>query len=117
MIIRDLLDRVEKEFAHQYESDLLIAWLNELERDIEDFLSGFEGNEDHTFTPHTSVSDSLQIEEPQIYLPFLIAQVCLANEEYDRYNNHVEIFLAKYQDWKDRYIRKHMPVSRGKLKL
>ena len=117
MTIRQIFRRVEEQFPHGYKDGLLLAWINDLERDIAEVFTHYKGTEQYTFENHTSLDEDVQIEEPQIYVPYLIAQICLANQEYDHYNNHSQIFMAKYQDWRDQYIREHMPVSQGTYKL
>ena len=117
MTIKEIFKRVEDQFPHNYTSDVLMAWLNDLERDIAEVFTHYKGTEEYTFTNHTDLDENVQIAEPQIYVPYLIAQICLANQEYDRYNNNSQIFVAKYQDWRDKYIREHMPQYRGTYKL
>ena len=77
----------------------------------------YEETEEYAFVPHTLKTEEVLIDEPQIYVPYVISQICLANEEYDRYNNHAMIFQSRYQDWKDAYIRTHMPVCKGRVRL
>ena len=147
MTIQEMINRVNVLMPHQYPDDLLLGWVNELEKDIADVLSRYEteddtetadtietvavpteespeeedtpSGEDTEYDPtnHQSMDEDLQIDEPQIYVPFVIAQICLANEEYDRYNNHTAVFMSKYQDWRDKYIRNHMPRYRGKVMI
>ena len=117
MTIREIIKRVEKQFPHNYTDDVLLAWTNDLERDIAEVFTHFEDTKNYTFTNHTDIDENVQIDEPQIYVPYLISQICLANEEYDRYNNHAEIFQARYQDWKDKHIRKNKPVFKGTYRI
>ena len=115
MNIRDIINRVNIQFPNSYDKDMILAWINDLERDIAEFFTHFKGTEDYIFTEHTSVEEEPQVQEPRIYVPYVISQVCLANEEYDRYNNHAAVFQSAYQDWKDQYIREHMPRYKGKV--
>ena len=117
MTIQNILDRVQLQLPHQYPDDLMIQWVNELEKDIVEVLTHYEDTEDLEPVPHTAKTDDILIDEPQIYVPYLIAQVCLANEEYDRYNNHAMVFQSRYQDWKDSHIRTHMPVCKGRVRV
>lgn len=117
MTIRDISNRVNIQFPHSYENPMIIEWVNDLERAIAEVLKHYEGNEEYTFINHTDMEDEVQIDRPEIYVSWIISQICLANEEYDRYNNHAALFQAKYQDWKDEYLRTHLPINQGKFKL
>lgn len=115
MKVKDICERVSREHPHGYERPDLLAWINDLERDIAEVFTHYKGTEDYAFNEHEDMDEEVQVSEPRIYVPYVIAQICLANEEYDRYNNYSAVFEAAYQDWKDRYIREHMPKYKGKV--
>lgn len=117
MTIRTILERVNEQFPHNYNETSLLAWINDLERDIAEVFTHYEDTEDYTFTDHTDIDEEVQIDRPDVYVPWIISQICLANEEYDRYNNHAAIFQAKYQDFKEHYLRTHLPINEGRFKL
>ncbi len=118
MTIQTVFSRLNKQFVHQYDSEILMAWINDLERDISQrFLYPTFSSTPTEYTERISESDDLIAEDPDIYIQYLICQICLANEEYDRYNNHMAIFNQKMQEWKDWYIRTHRPVYKGKFKV
>ena len=117
MTIQDIKDRLDAEHPHQYGDDILIEWINDIERDISMFLRTFEGIITETSEKHDALTDDVMLEEPDIYVQYLICRICLANEEYDRYNVHTDIYNARLTDWKERYLRAHEPINRGTFKL
>lgn len=114
MTIQAIIDRVAEEFPHSYGTKALLAWTNDLERDIAEVLRHYIDGDEPMTEAHRITDEEVQIARPDIYVPWLISQICLANEEYDRYNNHMAIFQARYQDWKDEYSRTHRQAYRGK---
>lgn len=117
MTIADIKERLEKEHPNQYDDDLLIQWVNDVERDIAMFLRTFEGIITEESEEHDELTDDVMLNEPDLYTEYIICRVCLANEEYDRYNNHASLYDARLTDWKERYMRAHEPINKGTFKL
>ena len=117
MTIQEIKDRLSEEHPHQYKDKMIIEWVNDVERELSMFLRPYEGIYAETTEKHDDLSDTVMLEETDLYVQYLIARICLANEEYDRYNTHSDFYNARLQDWKDRYIRAHEPINRGTFKL
>ena len=117
MTIQDIKNRLTELHPNQYSDNMIIAWVNDVERDVSMFLRPFEGIITEESEKHDALTDEVMLEEPDIYVEYLISRICLANEEYDRYNNHAALFEARYTEWKDRYLRAHEPINRGTFKL
>lgn len=117
MTIQDIITRLEKEHPHQYDEDQVISWVNDVERDIAMFLRLFEGIIAEDSEMHDIPQDDVMLNEIDIYVEYIIARICLANEEYDRYNNHAAIFDQRLHEWKARYLRAHEPINRGTFRL
>ena len=117
MTIQEIKSRLNEVHPHQYPDSMIIAWVNDVERDISMYLREFEGIITEESEQHSSLNDEVMLNEPDIYVEYLISRICLANEEYDRYNNHAAIFQARYSEWKDRYIRAHQPLFKGTYKI
>ena len=117
MTVQQIADRVKTQFPHSYDDDMVLTWVNDLERVIAEVFTHYVDTASYEFTEHTKMSDTVQLARPEIYVPWVISQICLANEEYNRYNNHIAVFDGKYNDWKDEYIRTHMPVQKGRFIL
>ena len=117
MTIQDIKSRLAEVHPHQYSDPMIIAWVNDVERDISMYLRMFEGIITEESEKHDALTDEVMLEEPDIYVEYLISRICLANEEYDRYNNHAAIYETRCNEWKDRYLRAHEPINRGTFKL
>ena len=117
MTIQDVKDRVAREHPNQYTDADLIAWVNDVERDISMWLRTFEGIITEESEQHDALTDDVMINEPDVYAEYVISRICLANEEYDRYNNHAAIYNGSLTDWKERYLRSHMPICKGRIRI
>lgn len=117
MTVQDIKTRLEAEHPHQYNEKMLVEWINDVERDIAMFLRTFEGIITEDSEHRIDYQDEVTLNEPDLYVQYLISRICLANEEYDRYNSHAALYNARFTDWKERYIRAHEPISRGTYKL
>ncbi len=117
MTIQDIKNRLNKEHPNQYDDELIISWINDVERDIVMFLRLFEGIISEESEQHDSLTDEVMLNEIDVYTEYIICRICLSNEEYDRYNNHAAIFEQRLNEWKERYLRAHEPISRGSFKI
>lgn len=117
MTINDIKTRVDNERPNQYTSSQLIAWVNDVERDISMSLRPYEGIVTESSEQHDSLTDQVMLEEPDLYAEYVIARICLSDEEYDRYNIHAALYDERLTDWKERYIRAHRPISSGPVIL
>ena len=117
MTVQEIKDRLSEEHPNQYKDETIIAWINDVERDISMFLRTFEGIITESSEKHDALTDDVMLEEPDLYVQYLISRICNANEEYDRYNAHADLYNQRLADWKERYIRAHEPINRGTYKL
>ena len=116
MTINELFAYTEEMFPCQYSSSLKLKWVNQLEKDIYDFLTGFEGDLDD-LEPHTALTEDLQIDEPDIYALYISARADFSNAEYARYNNKVAQFNTFFDEWKARYIRTHRTSGKRYIRI
>lgn len=117
MTIQQIKERLEREHPHQYDDKAVIEWVNDVERDVAMWLRTFEGVITEDAEQHNALTDEVMLNEPDIYVEYLIARISLANEEFDRYNTHSQLFDARYTEWRERYLRAHQPINRGTFKL
>ena len=117
MTIQQIKERLSEEHPNQYSDQMIITWINDVERDISMFLRTFEGIIAEKSEQHDALTDDVMLEEPDLYIQYLISRICIANEEYDRYNAHADLYNQRLTDWKERYIRAHRPMSNGAFKL
>ena len=98
---------------------LKIEWLSHLDRRV--FKEVFSTHEPDAETPKafdgytqdTPPDTELLVKPPydDVYLYFLAMQIDLANLEYDKYNNSVQLYgnaLGQYKRW---YHRTHRPLA------
>lgn len=104
MTINELFTYTEEMFPCQYSSNLKLIWVNQLEKDIYDFLEGYDVELD-PLEPHTALTEDLLIDEPDIYALYISARADFANAEYARYNNKVAQFNTFFDEWKARFAR------------
>lgn len=103
-------------FPDQYSPDLKLVWVNQLEKEIYDFLKQYEGNTEEP-SPHTDLSEDTLIDEPDVYALYVSARADFANAEYARYNNKVAQFNAFFEEWKSRYTRSHRTIGRRYIRI
>lgn len=106
MTIKELFAYTEEQFPSQYPSDIKLQWVNQLEKEIADYLELFDEVEFH---PHEDILEETLIDEPDVYALYIGARTDFANAEYGRYNNKVVQFNTFFDEWKARYIRKNRP--------
>ena len=116
MIISDLFNYTEEMFPCQYSNNLKLVWVNQLEKEIYDFITQFEGELDD-LTPHENLADETLIDEPDIYALYISARADFANAEYARYNNKVAQFNTFFEDWKSRYLRSHRATGTRYIRI
>lgn len=102
MTIKELFAYTEEQYPSQYPVDIKLQWVNQLEKEIADFLEMFGEVE---FQPHTDISEDPLIDEPDIYALYIGARTDFCNAEYGRYNNKVVQFNTFFDEWKARYMR------------
>ena len=110
MIISDLFNYTEEMFPCQYSNNLKLVWVNQLEKEIYDYLTQFEGELDD-LEPHENLADETLIDEPDIYALYISARADFSNAEYARYNNKVAQFNTFFDEWKGRYARSHKSLG------
>lgn len=61
----------------------------------------------------------LTVESPydRMYVLYLVAQIDLANEDMDEYNNALATFSTAFGDWARAYRRAHRPKSAGGFRM
>lgn len=119
--IGDVLAEVDELMPHNYDDSMLVKWLSNLELKIvnelfrthklaedEAYLLEFEGYDDE------DSGSELLVKEPysELYRYYLMAKICFANQETDRYTNEMLMFNAAYQEFANYWNQTHMPLSK-----
>jgi hypothetical protein len=88
-----------------YSSDLLRTYIERIENIL---LTEIQGKKEITLTDNSELSVDGKYKE--IYEQYAIAQIDVANQEFDLYNNDIALFEATYENYRRDYIRNHRPT-------
>ena len=114
MVVSELFKLLQKANPHQFTDDMLLMWLKEAEKDIDEYLRHNYKEADEYEEAYAEfdfdtlgLNDSLLIDEPHIYIEWLSHKIDFANGEYERANNHAAMYNAFLTGWKERFFRGH----------
>lgn len=109
--IEDVIATVDDMYPNTYDRKDKEKWIKELEKRIEVEIIYTHEN------PFELEENKLYVPQPytNVYVYYLEAQIDKNNMEYDRYNNHMELFNEIYQDFAAYYNRTHMPLDNGRV--
>ena len=103
--------------GNKYDEEIKIKWLsrvdmliaNEIIRKHEDGKNFVFGGYDED----TPKDTELLVPEPycSLYIHWLISQINLHNQDYERYNSATSAFYAAYESYAEHYNREHMPIK------
>ena len=116
MTLAQLIAEVGELRPHQYGTDHLTAWVNEIEaRAVREVINRACGN-DVEWTPYTYDQDAdktLQIpdEHKAVYETYLFARIDYTNGEIERYNADAAMQDSAWHDYAAWYRREHRPKS------
>lgn len=99
MTREDILAEVREIRPNEYQDEWALRQVDELrQRILRELMDGYlvpdEGGELLTPTPYQKV-----------YVYWLLAQIDLANGDYDRYNNSLQMFNAAWQEYANHVSR------------
>lgn len=118
MTISEALNRANAVKPNAYSDVDKIRWLSTLDGFIKsDIIDTHEGGEDVVFNGYdenTSLATELLVPAPHdhIYVHWLEAQIDYANDEYDRYENTMDMYNTAYTNFKNHYNRTHTPIGK-----
>lgn len=109
MTVREAIDRVDAIKPNAFDDNAKLAWLNELEGDIQVQIHGLEPEDLTAYQLPANSAAALLVPAPfdRLYPLRLGAMVDFANGEYDKYQNSMAMANGAYQDYAAWYIRKH----------
>lgn len=110
--INDIISEVDELKPNQYDDELKIKWLSNLEgRIVDSVFKTHELEEEIEFEGYTDVSEELLVEAPydELYKYYLMAMIDFNNSETDRYSNTSAMFNASYQAFANHYNKTHTP--------
>ncbi len=118
MTISEALNRANQVKPNTYEDVDKIRWLSTLDglikTEIIDTHEGGEGVVFNGYNENTDLATELLVPAPHdhIYVHWLEAQIDYANDEYDRYENTMDMYNTAYANFKNYYNRTHMPKGK-----
>lgn len=81
----------------------------------DEVISRYEENVDVVFDGYDEehMNKDLLIPDTyaKVYVDYLMAQIDFYNRDMGMYNNQIVVFSNGYQDFKNWYIRNHMPMQ------
>ena len=101
MKIRELLEYMEATKSHVYPDSALYLWLNELEGRVQLDVFLLAPSEVVEYDSAKDGETTLLVDSPYsgIYRYWLTAMIDLANQEYDRYSNDMELFNGAWNEF------------------
>ena len=118
MTISEAISRANTVKPNTYSDLDKIRWLSTLDGIIkEHIIDTHEGGESVVFNGYdedTNPDTELLVPAPydQIYVHWLEAQIDYSNDEYDRYENTMEMYNNAYNNFLNYYNRTHMPIGK-----
>lgn len=120
MNVGKLMETVTVLIGQQYDLEMLIGWLNEIEgQAIDQVINRAQGN-DLQFIPYTEDDTDRELAIPDrfqdVYINYIRAKVDFANQETERYNNDAAMFDAAWKEYAAWHIRTHLPKPAPKFR-
>ena len=114
MKIIEAISRIDSLKHNTYTQSEKVAWLSEVDFDVQKNIIDTHGGGDNTFTGYddsTDLQTELLIPAPydKAYLLWMEAQIHYYNGEYDKYNNAKDMFYEAYEGFRNYYNRTHKP--------
>ena len=120
MTVQNAIERANDMRAGNSVSDeTKTRWLSELDHNIYNDVIKTHHVTDKEFEAYTDGSNELIAVAPYdvLYTYWLMAQIDLANGEYNKYNAEITMFNTEWEDYAKHYNRTHMPMTQGKKRF
>lgn len=120
MNVGKLIETVTMLIGQQYDLEMLIGWLNEIEGQVLDQVVNKAHGFDVEFAPFTEDNMERELAVPDrfqdVYVNYIRAKVDFMNQETERYNNDAAMFDASWKEYASWHIRNCMPKSAPKFR-
>ena len=119
MTVGELIERIIMLRGRQYDEDIMVGWLNEIEgQGVDDVVNRAEGY-DMVFKPLSYAQDTeRQLTIPErfqdAYINYMLSKIDYHNQETERYNNDVVMYNSAYDAYAAWFRRTHKP-KRGAM--
>lgn len=118
-----IITLVDSLMPNQYSDADKLRWLGTLDRQIYIETVNYHvddvSDNDDTLDISLESTDVLLVPDVygyDIYVPYLEARIDEANGEIAKYNNHMALYAAGYQAYRNWYNRYHQPYNYGGLR-
>lgn len=119
MTIQEALTSTDALKPNQYNDEMKISWLSDLDlRIYKEIIEPRGGEKTEAFQGYNESTDTntkLLVEEPysQLYVLYLCSQIDFYNAEFTRYNNSAVAFNEAYESFFGYYNRTHRHRESG----
>lgn len=107
MIITETLARVKEVKPNPFTDDTLMNWLNDIEAKVQTEALNRKPEGVEVYSLPQDLDAELTLPKPfdECYILYLQAQIDFALQEFDTYNNTVQMFNTAFRDAKNYYIQ------------
>ena len=120
MNVGKLIETVTVLIGQQYDLEMLIGWLNEIEGQVLDQVVNKAQGFDVEFVPFTEDDSERELTVPDrfqdVYVNYIKAKVDFTNQETERYNNDAAMFEASWKEYASWHIRNYVPKPAAKFR-
>ncbi|MGP8313530.1 hypothetical protein ACG0Z4_21965 [Enterocloster aldenensis] len=119
MTVGELIERIIMLRGRQYDEDIMVGWLNEIEGQVVDDVVNRAEGYDMVFKPLSYAQDTeRQLTIPErfqdVYINYMLSKIDYHNQETERYNNDVVMYNSAYDAYAAWFRRAHRP-KRGAM--
>lgn len=114
MTLKECIEYVDLIKPNAFDEATKTRWVNELEGRVQTEVFLFGPHNITTYTWDRNQDTELFVKPPyeDIYYEYLQARIDYANGEYDKYENTMAMFEAKWTDFKVWFIYTYHPADR-----
>ena len=120
MKVGKLIETATVLIGQQYDLEMLIGWLNEIEGQVLDQVVNKAQGFDIEFVPFTEDDTERELTVPDrfqdVYINYIRAKVDFTNQETERYNNDAAMFEASWKEYASWHIRNYVPKPAAKFR-
>lgn len=114
MTVGELIERIIMLRGRQYDEDIMVGWLNEIEGQVvDDVVNRAEGYEMEFKTLSYAKDTERQLTIPErfqdVYINYMLSKIDYHNQETERYNNDVVMYNSAYDAYAAWFRRNNMP--------
>ena len=112
-----VMEQVDKLKVNAYEPEEKFRWLSELDGMIRRVVWQEDGAVAYSYPDDGDCDLLVPYPFDNIYPLYVAAMISLHNKEYTEYNNEIQVFNTRFEEYKKAYIRENRPKSSGTVKL